>query len=93
MPEETAKHKFEENIPIELKNASDERELSIFQKMVGELKNEGDHYSLNRESFIKFFNDLSEPQQKELLILISMDSGKSVYDVAQEYNARLLSSK
>ncbi|VVB98159.1 Uncharacterised protein [uncultured archaeon] len=96
MPEEAAhKHKFEESIPLELKNATDEKELTTFQMVIGELKSEGEHYSLNRESFIKFFNDLTASQQKELLAQFSSPerAGKNLYDVAQEYNARLMQAK
>lgn len=94
LPDEPHRHKFDENIQIELKNSGDLQELLSFRKLVGELKGEGEHYSLNRESFIKFFNDLSAHQQKELLALVSSEaSGKNVYDIAQEYNAKLLQSK
>ncbi len=96
MPDETAhRHKFEE-IHLELKNGSiNDESAGAFQKIIGVLKQEGEHYSLNRESFIKFFNDLSASQQKELLAHISSSEseGKNIYDIAQEYNARLLQLK
>lgn len=96
MPDESAhKHKFEESFPLELKNATDAQELTSFQKVIGELKSEGEHYSLNRESFIKFFNDLTASQQKELLVLVSSPerAGKNVYDIAQEYNSKRMQER
>lgn len=96
LPNENAiKHKFEENIHIELKNGQDSEMLSAFQKVTHILDSEGSYYSLNRESFIKFFNELTNVQQKEFLSLISSpeNSAKNIYDLAQEYNARIMQKK
>lgn len=96
LPGETAhKYKFDENLNLELKSSGDETSLSAFQRVAQELGSEGDQYSINRESFIKFFNELTPSQQKEFLACISLpeNQGKSIHDLAQEYNARLMRAK
>lgn len=97
LPDELVhKHKYEKDALMELKGANgSEGTLAAFQKVEKELTKEGSYYSINRESFIRFFNELSEGQQKELLTMVSSaeNEGKNIYDVAQEYNARLLQAK
>lgn len=89
--EEAHRRKFDENIEIELKMPADGQTVDAFNRIVSELKSEGEHYSLNRESFIKFFNDLTESQQKEMLAIVSAEAGgKNVYDIAQEYNLGII---
>lgn len=89
------KYKFDENLNLELKSNGDETSLPAFQRVAKELGSEGDQYSINRESFIKFFNELTSSQQKEFLACISLpgNGGKSIHDLAQEYNAKLMQSR
>ncbi len=83
------RHSFDERIPIELKDSSDNNSISAFKVIVDSLKGEGDHYSINRESFIRFFNELSDSEQKEFLSMIG-PNGKSIYDLAQEFRSKKL---
>lgn len=90
------RHKFDENINLELKNGADDApSLNAFQAVVSQLRREGESYSLNRESFVRFFNDLTASQQKEFLASLSRpgSEGKSVHDLAQEYNKVRLQSR
>lgn len=86
--------KFVENITLELKNPEIHDQLTIqtFQKISSILKKEGDQYSINRESFIKFFNNLLPEKQKEFLYFVNEKSNenKSIYDIAQEFNTKHL---
>lgn len=87
-------YKFE-NLQIVLKNPNGGHEFALaFQKMGHILSKEGSEYSINRESLIKFFNELTVDQQREFLTLFSApaNQGKTVYDVAQEYKLKLMSS-
>lgn len=87
-------YKFE-NLQIVLKNPNGGSEMVMsFQKIGHALSKEGSEYSINRESFIKFFNELSEAQQREFLSFVSSpaNQAKTIYDVAQEYKIRLMSS-
>lgn len=93
LPQETQLiYKFE-NLQIVLKNPNSGSEYaSIFQKIGNVLSKEGPQYSINRESFIKFFNELSEAQQKEFLSMVSssINQAKTIYDIAQEYKIKLM---
>lgn len=85
-------HKFVENLQIVLKDANlDPNSVLAFQKMANELIKEGPEYSISRESFLKFFNELSAAQQKEFLALLFAANGsRSIYVSAQEYKLKLL---
>ncbi len=97
MPDDfTPTYKFDENIIISLKTAnSDEQTRSIFQQVARELGKEGTHYSMHRESFVRFFNDLDGNQQKDFLGAVAshQGNGKNLYDIAEAFNLKIMIKK
>ena len=92
----TPTHKFDENIIISLKTAdSDEQTCAVFQMVAKEFEKEGSHYSIHRESFVRFFNGLNGGQQKEFPGMISshQGNGKNLYDIAEEFNLKMMNKK